>query len=394
MIKEIHPNIDISLEKVKDDYYLESYIGDRFTEFSKNFFKKLDTAEAIKKHDAPIMNYADKILDEFREKNIRLIILSSRPDSLLDATYEELTEKGIIVNKADVYLRPNGREGLDFKFEILEKLKSKFEIVAMIGDRKEDMEAAIKAKVRSIFFVSTHKLSEIDDIVSSNPAGHQSVSSWLEVKDTIEIFQSGIVEIRRFREQLIHQYGGWLSDIDNKCRIHATIAGIVCALSGSIIQNSFEGLSNNILSLHSLLFVVVIVSLFLSLLAIVFAIRSITSRATSGDGSGKIIKAKFNQAIAILLNTKARYKDTYMKNDPIDEWEKLKKTSISEQANAHYEHFYEKYKTYDPEALLNMRYFAVRASNYSKLYAERFSAGCLMWSILLLCFWVFVGAFV
>lgn len=380
----------ISLEEVKNDYSLKSVFGTSESRISKSFFEKLDTPEVIETHPANIMNKADEVIKYFQDQKIRIIILSARPHKLLDATFDELTKNNITINKADLYLyKDNTKSIKTFKYDVIENLKKTFEVIAMIGDRKEDMEAAVEAKVRSIFFISTHSLSEIEKIANSNPAGHQSVSTWLEIKETIETFMSGIAEIRRFREQSILQYSAWLSDIDNKCRIHATISGILCALSGSILNVILSNANWN--RIDYVLFFIIICALLSAFLSILFALRSITSLVKNKKIS---IRRKMRQGAAILLNSTHLYKHTYLPDDPIDQWEKMKNQSITEQAYAHYEHFYEKYQTYDTEALSNHRYFSVRASNQSKVYAERFSSSCLIISIILLALWVIIGAFI
>lgn len=74
--------------------------------------------------------------------------------------------------------------------------------------------------------------------------------------------------------------------------------------------------------------------------------------------------------------------------DALDGFEKFKESAGLKKITAHRKFFYEKYKTYEPDALWNYRLFAIRASNYSKLYGERFASSGLIWAIFTMGVWI------
>jgi len=87
----------------------------------------------------------------------------------------------------------------------------------------------------------------------------------------------------------------------------------------------------------------------------------------------------------------------YQPHDSIDEFNHLKASSPNKQSRWHYKFFYDRYKTYDPDALSNLRLYELRATNYQKVYAERSGSIFAKISMVLLLLWViskFIGAFV
>ena len=74
--------------------------------------------------------------------------------------------------------------------------------------------------------------------------------------------------------------------------------------------------------------------------------------------------------------------------DAIHEYEALRKKSAAEQASAHRQFFYSRYRTNNPHALMNLRMFELRSLNYVRAYAEHLASRMLIWSATALVVWV------
>jgi len=127
----------------------------------------------------------------------------------------------------------------------------------------------------------------------------------------------------------------------------------------------------------------------LSVLSLLYSIRSITSRRTSGPSSGIAILANIKQWFAILIGRPSSWQ--FKSDDAIASYKKLLKSPDEIKAKAHYDFFIEQFGTYDPESLLNLRLFQLRAANYSKVYAETIASRLLLIAILLILVWLILS---
>ena len=94
----------------------------------------------------------------------------------------------------------------------------------------------------------------------------------------------------------------------------------------------------------------------------------------------------FRQMIAVFFG---QSKNRSIKGDALDQFHNFQNEQDTvKQASAHYKFFYEQYKTYDPNALWNHRFFSIRASNYAALYAERFASKFLIYAIYIIGIWI------
>jgi len=75
-------------------------------------------------------------------------------------------------------------------------------------------------------------------------------------------------------------------------------------------------------------------------------------------------------------------------NDAIREYEALKLADEATKTRAHTRFFRDRYKTLNPDSLLNMRLYEMRAANYAKVYPERISSKLLVFAIVLAGAWV------
>ncbi|MBN2054130.1 hypothetical protein JW905_04370 [bacterium] len=101
--------------------------------------------------DQPIPG-AKQVLDEFVHRGISIIYLSSREDTLQQATENWLKEHGF--PSGQVLLRPRYGKTLEFKVERVSALRSRFDILFGIGDRESDKSAYEMAGVRALLLDS------------------------------------------------------------------------------------------------------------------------------------------------------------------------------------------------------------------------------------------------
>lgn len=378
-------SIDVTINQIRDDFELNTILGEN-TEIRKKFFSILDAADAINLYSAPIFQNANDILNTFNKEGISIIYLTARPEFLKEATLNEFTKLGIDLSTSPIFFKTNeysNTNNLDYKTKIIHDLGSNYFIVAAIGDRIEDVKASANNHIPSILFTSTTQPSQVLNANIFNPAGFQSCADWNEIEKAIKLYISGNKEIQEFRKQMIDLYSKWLGEIDNKLRVSVSIASILCALSGKILidlsaSTTQSGIEKALL--YSMLFIFL-----LALTSLIFALRSITSRFTSGEKSGKAVGVKIKQGFSILFG---RHKYESIPGDAISDFEDFKNYDTTQKASAHRTFFYKQYKTYDPDALWNFRFFSIRAANYSKLYGERLASYFLVSAIILLGFWV------
>ena len=78
LLKELYSFEDneISLEEIRKDYWLSSYLGDSSSKIYDNFFRKLDSQEGILNHSAPVFPGAILVLNWAIEQEIEIIFLS------------------------------------------------------------------------------------------------------------------------------------------------------------------------------------------------------------------------------------------------------------------------------------------------------------------------------
>jgi hypothetical protein len=154
-------------------------------------------------------------------------------------------------------------------------------------------------------------------------------------------------------------------------------------LTGALIK---QGLS--FIGIECITSIFVLIAFLLALFSLLYSLKSITSRHTSGSAAKKTIKTTVYNSINILwpkLFKKYKYVND---NDPVKIYEDLKVKSEVEKRNAHIMYFQETFHTYDKDALLNLRLFGLKATNYAKIYPERISNYLVSLSIAFVAAWI------
>ena len=183
----------------------------------------------------------------------------------------------------------------EFKLKIIHNLFKHYDILALIGDRPEDIDVSAQFSIPALILRTTIPDHEILKYSSTDLNGGTFCQSWIEVDSHLEVLIEGRKKLERLREEFSNQYAKWLSDLDNKCRITATISSIITALAGKIFLDGLQHPEQEKTN-----YILIIVFIF-SVLSLLFSIRSFTSRHTSGSKTGNTITAKLKQWISILL---------------------------------------------------------------------------------------------
>ena len=378
-------NSQVDIDTIRRDYHLVDILGPH-SKMSKEFFKSLEEADQIKKFPAPAISGAPNTIRWFREKGFHVIFLTARPETCRTVTIEELDREGIPCPTDDLVMR-EGEDGssitihetLEFKKKCYQRLSDNHKIIAGIGDRPEDALAAQSVNVPAIILKSTSTEQDLINIKSRETTGIQVANSWLEIATLLEQLRSGISQMEKLRELFISQYSRWLYDVDEKIKSIIAISAILSTIVGhQLLQiKSFS---------HEHIFL--IVTLFLSISSVLYSIRGLTSRRTSGRFASIELKGHIKQFVAILFGRPEAW--LYRKGDAIEGYYLLRKLPVKEQASAHLQFFYTEYETYNPEALLNLRMAELRSAVYSKSYAERIASNLLIFATISLFLWIII----
>lgn len=367
-----------TLEAVRADYRLTSVLGDPASDFYRAFFRELDSDAAISTVPAPPFDGAVRVLNSLEWCDV--FIVTGRPNTTKEATLKELANIGLETCAQhlicfDGEMKEASREHLltEFKAQVVRDLTSSREVVAVVGDQPSDFRAAQQNQVPCILLRSTLSRSEIEPLYREDHVGLDVCESWAGIEARIAPLHEGAHEMRRLREMLTSQYSAWLKDIDDKARLVVTVAAAVATVSGSFLlrQAGEAAPASRFCFVGSLL---------LATVSMLYAIRAFTSRQIGGAAGGKAVSVRARQWVAVLLGWPDRW--TYREGDAIDEYRRLRDSSVTVQAQAHVQFFRRRYRTHHPQALLNLRMFEVRQMNYAKIYAERIASQLLVVSIL------------
>lgn len=371
-----------TLEAVRADYRLTSVLGDPASEFYRTFFRELDSTVTISTVPAPPFDGAVGALNSLDWCDV--FIVTGRPNTAKETTLKELAKIGLETCAQhlicfDGEMNEASREHLltEFKAQVVRDLTSSREVVAVIGDQPSDFRAAHQNHVPCILLRSTLSLSEIDPLYREDHVGLDVCESWAEIESRIAHLREGAHEMRRLREMLTSQYSAWLKDIDDKARLVVTVAAAVATVSGSFLLRQAGGQAGEAAPVSRYCFVG---SLLLATVSMLYAIRAFTSRYIGGAAGGKAVGVRVRQWVSVLLGWPDRW--TYREGDAIDEYRRLRESSVTVQAQAHVLFFRRRYRTHHPRALLNLRMFELRQLNYAKIYPERIASQLLAVSIL------------
>lgn len=372
------------LDAIRGDYWLEGFLGDRKSPRSEEFFRNLETPEAIEGCPANLLPGARETIAWLIGRGYMVHYVSGRPSQLFATTLSELRRLGLTVDQSSLHLSSRLPGATPAQVDIasndkvraIRELAREWDVLAVIGDQPEDIAAGSEAGAPTVLLTSTISATGISQ------SGLQAMptaicASWPEIAVALARFESGGPQLIEQRQQLADQYASWLNDLDGKAQTTVLISGALSALTTPVLTGEHFSLARDWL---------LVLSLLLAILSMVYAIRSLTSIYTSGRLTARAIPVKLKQWIAIFLDWPACWKSN--PEDALGEYEALKRASPSTRARAHLQFFRERFGTTDPDIIVNMRLYAMRASNYSKAYAERLASKLLIVAIVLSGVWV------
>lgn len=376
---------NVSLQKVREDFEMKECLS---TDAQRaRVFEELNSPKGISDYAAPLVEGAAAALQELKRNNIRIFILTTRVEGLRAATLKELSSNGVNIDDSQLLMyagrvgaqEPEESAVIEFKRDMLDNVARNWTILAYVGDRPHDALAASLSCVIPILLLSTVTESERSTLRKA-VAHMEECSTWREVLDRVKDAKEIMPKLLDLRQIFSSQYGGWLRDIDEKCRITVMIATVLVAISGK----QFIEESNNLLK------IVLLAALLLSLLAMLYGIRAYTSRHTSGQQASRTVRVALKQRISYLFGAPKQW--MYVTGDEIDQLNCMRAADECAQSNAHVAFFVGRYKTLNAETMHNLRLFELRATNYSKLYGERLASQLLMVGVLAMLIWVVTSA--
>jgi phosphoglycolate phosphatase-like HAD superfamily hydrolase len=375
-----HLNIEASLEKIRSDYKLVPILG-QGGEVADKFVNSLDAVETLTEFEAPAFPGAAESIALLRRDGFEILFVTARHSGLRALTIAELVRNGIPCSESELLTPPEPNHAREFKFATIRRLSLERQVLAVIGDRPDDIEAACEAGLPAILFKSTLRDSEIEALLRDRSEDITVCRSWTEVSVALQKLESGTAQMAALRTMFTQQYSAWLRDIDEKIKIVVAVAAVIVAFCGNELRVASQP--------YDFGWWLLLLILVTSSLSTIYAIRGFTSRYSSGRLSSDPIRTYTKQWLAILLGRPKSW--LYLPNDVMSDYRALVNAPEREQATAHLRFFYNKYKTHDPEALLNLRMAELHAANYSKLYAERIASKLLICSIALTVAWALRG---
>lgn len=378
-----HFNFDVDIEDIRKDFYLIKCLGEE-TALSTKFLTLLEDPTEIDNSPAPALCGAAETIQWLRDNAFNVIFLTARPESCRKATVRELLKENIDCSDECLFMKDDTipeiftcKSAYEYKKAVYTRLSEKYKIIVGIGDRPEDAIAAQSQNIPAILIKTTTTKVDLKKLDGGKTTGIELVNSWPEIVASIEQIRSGITQMEKLREVFITQYAKWLFDIDEKINTVVSISAIVSTISGHQLLQ---------LKSFSPMHIFLIVTFFLSVFSVLYCIRGITSRRTSGYFASTELKGHIKQLFAILLGRPHDW--MYRKGDAIANYNNLKNLTPKEKASAHLSFFQTEYGTYNPQALLNMRMLELRSAVYSKSYAERIASNLLMIAIVSLLIWI------
>lgn len=386
LYKRHFPKAQAQEEEIRRDVTL-SFLGDRSSPSALQYLDDFSNPEIISTIELKPVQGSVEAINGLLSQKINLAFLTSRHISLKEDTINALANIGINQGSYDLYMHEeespldpiNKSAEINYKLMQMQNISSSNNVIASVGDRLSDINAAIIAKIPAILIETTnYDKDEWNTLKSHNHVGLVRCDSWSEVLLNIGQFQSGNAQMIELRHSFTEQYSSWLQNLNNLCTIDVAISAILATFSSQAI------LSN---TLHVTSRSTAIVPLVISLFSVVFSIRAFTSRYTSGSKTNKTINPKIKQIFSILIDS-SKEGAKYSEGDAIDDYLKLRKMSPASQSRAHLDFFYKRYGTHNSNALLNLRLYEMRAVNYAKAYAEHMASSLLVWGVVYIVIWI------
>lgn len=313
-------------------------------------------------------------------QKFRIIYVTARPD--IDRQKEELLGQLSYFNLPmpspnghELYLMPAkelplshkdfAEKARKFKYEIIQHLASIQNIFAGIGDQEEDIAAFKSADLIAIQFnAPSFGQSQFQD-------SDLCFSNWQDIRNALDLLMVEDNPLSDLRQMHLREYADWLGDLDSKSRLLLVIDTALLATSMIWLREaSFP---------DSLPFLVSSVS---SVIAMVFCIRSFSSRRIRGIKAGSTVAMAGAELLNIwkcLIGSKP-----IPPGSPIEEAEIVRNGRDSRKKVAHIQFFMNNYGTLDPESVINMRLLELRALNYVKMFAEQWGRRFTFFTIVII----------
>lgn len=380
----IEPNVlNIGIEDIRTDFHLTTLLDGNARHELERFYSILNSDRGIRYFQAPAIKDAISVLNALLKDGYAIIALTARHEGLRSATLEELKRLGLDLDTTELIMLPQTvdlheplfDELYDFKSRSLIDISKQYEILAYVGDRDSDAIAAIKASVRPFILISSSTNEELDNLKQQYPQ-IEIYKNWDEIYRKIKHIKSQLIEFKNLRNNIVNQYGAWLRDVDEKCRVTVMISTLLVGIAGNQILAGATTFSK----------IFLIIAFISALGALIFGIRGYTSRHTSGTRARQPISSGIKQWFAYLFNTPKSW--FYLPGDPIDDREKMLSLPQNIRSKADEAFFLKQYKTLDPDTIYNIRLYDLRAVHYSKVYGERIASRLLTFGILSMFLWL------
>ncbi|AEF98527.1 HAD family acid phosphatase [Methylomonas methanica] len=386
LFKRHFPKAQVKEEETRRDVTL-SFLGDRRSPSARQYLEDFSNQEVVSSIELKAIPGSVEAINGLISQKINLAFLTSRHISLKEDTINSLRNIGIEQDSYVLYMHED-KEPLDpidkvaeisYKVTQMQNISTSNNVIASVGDRISDINAAIVAKIPAILIETTkYDKEDWNQLKLHNHVGLVRCDSWSEVLLNIGQFQSGNAQMIELRQSFTEQYSSWLQNLNSLCTIDVAISAILATFSSrAILNDSLDAFSRT----------AAIGPLIISLFSIVFAIRAFTSRYTSGSETNKAIVPQLKQIFSILLDS-GKEGTKYRKGDAIDDYLELRKMNHASQSRAHLDFFYKRYGTHNSNALLNLRLYEIRAVNYAKAYAEHIASTLLVWGVAYMVIWV------
>jgi len=212
---------EVDIQTIRTDYMLNSIIGAGKTVDRQNFLSIISSENGIRKHPAPVFDGTPEVLKKLSDEQIEIIYLTARPQILLEATLDELSNGGLPITKNNVRMLDDPcldtqeipKLLQNYKSSTLEDILERFDILALIGDRPEDFDAARVLNIPFILFKSTLSDNEINEMQGLGHVGFYVASSWHSIHGIVSYLKEGAMQLRKERELYSTQYSDWLGQL-------------------------------------------------------------------------------------------------------------------------------------------------------------------------------------
>jgi len=392
ILQDILGRRDISSIEINKDFALKSIMKKLTHEEQEKFWAEFLSPRHYKGSKGLIIKCYEGCSYALNQmsKKFRIIYVTARPD--VDGQKEELltqlSESNLPMPSTgtnELYLMPLKELPLShedftekakkYKLKLIKKLASSHNIFVGIGDTKEDIIAFKSVNIIAIQF--SYPSFKQRQFIESD----LYFSKWQDIKNAVNLLTDKSNPLAELQQLHIKEYGEWLGDLDSKSRFLLIIDTALFATATSILirETAFPS---------SLLFLISIIS---SIIAMIFCIRSFSSRRIRGIKGGITISLA-GRTLTNLWRCLIGYKPI-PPGSPIEESEIVRNAKNSRKKVSHIQFFMNNYGTLDPETVMNLRLYELRALNYIKIYGEQWGRRFTFLSIISIFFGILFKCF-